>query len=100
MAREQADSSVWFQMRAGRLSASKLIAVCHTDQAMPLVYLILSICHPEMSRFKSAATAYGCEHEKKGIKESLPNHRDFKVSKSGFFISSVNPFIGASPDGG
>ena len=76
--REQADSSVWFQMRAGRFSASKLKAVCCTDTAMPSISLILSICHPERSRFKSAATAYGCEHEKKGrdhyTKESLPNH--------------------------
>ena len=33
------------------------------------------------------------------MKESLPNNQEFKVSKSGFFISSVNPFIGASLDG-
>ena len=62
-----------------------------TDTAMPSISMILSICHPEMSHFKSAATAYGCEHEKKGrdryTKESQPNHQEFKVSKSGFFIS-------------
>ena len=64
--REWADSSVWFQMRAGRISASKLKAICRTDTAMPSISLILSICHPEMLRFKSVATADGCEHEKKG----------------------------------
>ena len=39
-------SSLWFQLRSGRVSASKLKAVCHTDPAMPALSLIMSICHP------------------------------------------------------
>ena len=101
--REQGNSSLWFQMRSGRISASKFKAVCHTDPAMPAISLIMSICHPELSRFKTTATTYGCEHEKKGrekyVEEILPVHQDFKLSDCGFFISSVHPFIGASPDG-
>ena len=64
--RLQSQSSLWFQLRSGRVSASKLKAVCHTDPAMPALSLIMSICHPELYRFKNTATAYGCEHEKNG----------------------------------
>ena len=46
-------------MRAGRISASNLKAVCHTDTAMPSISLIMSICHPDMSHFNTTATAYG-----------------------------------------
>ena len=70
---------------------------------MPSLSLIMSICHPEMSCFKTVATTYGCEHEKEGrdkyMKRSLPCHQKFKISNGGFFISSNYPFIGASPDG-
>ena len=63
---------------------------------MPSISLILSICHPEMLRFKSAATADGCEHEKKGryhyMKESLPNHQEFKVIQKWIFYIFCQTF--------
>lgn len=68
--REQANSPLWYQMRTGRISASRLKAVCHTDPAMPSMSLIMSICHPEISRFKTASTVYGCEHEKQEEKST------------------------------
>ena len=99
--REQANSSARFQMRAGRISASKLKAVCRTDTAMSSIsrFVILK-CH--VLRVQVQLMAVNTRRKEEIIiimKESLPNHQEFKVSKSGFFISSVNPFIGASPDG-
>ena len=38
--RSQANSRLWFHMRAGRITASKLKALCSTDPAMPPVSLI------------------------------------------------------------
>ncbi len=89
--RLQSGSPLWFQLRSGRITASNLKAVCHTDPAMPSLSLIMSICHPELYRFKNTATVYGCQHEKNGrdkyIGEVSNTHQDFKVSESGFFIS-------------
>ncbi len=55
-----------------------------------------------MSKFKTVAMNWGCEHEKIAISEylstSLKRHHNFKVMESGFFISTDHPFIGASPD--
>lgn len=61
--RGQAYSKLWFQMRSGRITASKLKAVCHTNPSSPSISLITSICYPELSKFKTAATAWGCKHE-------------------------------------
>ena len=63
----------------------------------------MAICHPELTKFRSVATSWGCEHEKMAISRyksvSLKTHNDFKVTESGFFINTTFPFMGASPDG-
>ena len=101
--RGQSKSSLWFQMRAGRVTASRLKSVCCTDPAQPSLSLIISICHPEMSRFKTAATVYGCEHEAQARNRYSamfsPSHDSFEVKTCGLFLSASHPFIAASPDG-
>lgn len=44
----QAKSSLWFRMRAGRITASNFKSVSHTDESSPSLSLIMSICHPEI----------------------------------------------------
>ena len=68
--RSQSHSCLWHRMRNGRVTASRLKAVCHTDPASPSISLIMSICHLELSRFKSAATTWGCEHENEARKNT------------------------------
>jgi len=46
MIRTQADSCLWYQQRAGRVTASKLRQVLHTDSSQPSLSLVLSICYP------------------------------------------------------
>ena len=78
--RQQSRSALWFQMRSGRISASNLKAACHTDTAMPAINLIMTICHPEMSRFKTLAMIYGCDHEKTAREwyvEESQSHQEF-----------------------
>ena len=101
--RSQAQSRLWQKMRAGRITASHFKAACHTNPSKPSTSLIMSICHPELSKFKNAATRYGCEHEviakeKYSTSRAICHHK-FEVMSSGFFISTDYPFIGASPDG-
>ena len=101
--REQSNLSLWFQMRAGRVSASQFKTVCHADPSQPSISLVHSICYPEMSKFQTATTAYSCKHEpqarQKYVDIASTFHSDFSLSSSGFFISTASPFIGASPDG-
>ena len=100
--REQSNSSLWFQMRAGRVLASRFKTVCHTDPSQPSISLDYSICYPEMSKFQTAATAYGCKHEpqaRQKYADIATSHSDFSLSSRGFVISTASPFIGASPDG-
>ena len=100
--REQSKSNLWFRMRAGRIAASKFKAVCHTDPASPSLSLVISICHPDTVRFKTAATKWRCQHEQDALKEykikSAHHHDRFTVSQAGFFISKDYPYFGASPD--
>ena len=101
--RAQANSRLWFRMRTGRITASRFKSACRTNPALPSLSLIISICHPEMTRFKSSATSWGCEHEKVAISKylnvNLRMHQTFKVTECGLFISTSYPFMGASPDG-
>ena len=101
--RQQSNSRLWFRMRAGRITASKFKAVCHTDPASPSLSLIMCVCHPESFRFTTKATAWGCQHEKSAISEYVDQnchlHECLTVKPAGFFISVQHPFLGASPDG-
>ena len=47
MSRSQADSRLWFQQRSGRITASKLRQVLHTDYSQPSLSLVSSICYPD-----------------------------------------------------
>ena len=100
--RTQHQSKKWFNFRSGRITASKVHAVVHTNENMPSQSLIRSICYPESSNFKSAATTWGCCNEDTALNEykniMQDHHENFQVSKCGLFISVENPFMGASPD--
>lgn len=63
--RGQSKSSLWFQMRIGRITASNFHRACHTDPASPSISLIKNICYG--AKFKTKATDWGCSHEKKAL---------------------------------
>ena len=60
----QSNSRLWFRMRTGRITGSGFKSSCHTNPAQPTTSLIMAICHPELTKFRSVATSWGCEHEK------------------------------------
>ena len=41
---KQSDSKLWFKYRAGRVTASRMRAVCHTSLANPSASLVKSVC--------------------------------------------------------
>ena len=63
----------------------------------------MSICHPEMARFNTEATKWGCHHEKTArdayCRYQKEKHINFTVSDSSLYLSTEHPFLGASPDG-
>ena len=101
--KQQSGSSLWFSMRTGRITASRFKAASHTDPSSPSISLIISICHPELSKFRTAATKWGCDHERaakeKYAQMSKLSHKEFELQESGLFLSTEFPFVGASPDG-
>lgn len=101
--REQATCNLWFQQRAGRITASRLKSACHTNPSKPSKSLIKTICYPEEHKFSNAATRWGIANEQRAC-ESYQNelsdfHEHLTVSDSGLNINPEWPMLGASPDG-
>ncbi len=100
---KQAECKQWHQFRTGRVTASRLKAVCKTSLTKPSLSLINQICYPQLTKFTSAATKWGCQHEQDGRQmyesEMVQHHDNFNLRGSGLVISPAMPFLGASPDG-
>ncbi len=96
-------SNLWFKYRAGRVTASKMKSVCHSDPASPAQSLIKAICYPEAFKFITAATSWGCKHEKSArdtyVNHMMAKHAGFEVNDSGLVINPTWSHIGASPNG-
>ena len=101
--RNQSLSKLWFQYRAGRVTASMLKAAVHTDATQPSQSLIKKICYPESCTFTSEATEWGLKHEKTALEayysDMKKKHSNFKVEASGLVLHPDYPHLGASPDG-
>ena len=78
-------------------------AVCATNVTKPSVSLIKAICYPEAMLFKSAATTWGCDHEREArtayLKDMVTQHTHFEIRESGLVINPDYPCLGATPDG-
>ena len=99
--RKQHKTNLWFKYRAGRVTASRMKTVCHTNMTNPSQSLVKGICYPEAFTFTSKQTNWGCKHEKQAreIYKKKSDHTNLQVTESGLFINPLWPFIGASPDG-
>ena len=99
----QAKSRNWHRFRTGRVTASRLKAVCKTSIESPSENLLKSICYSNQAKFSNNATRWGCSHEKEAFKkyskEMALCHQNFTAVQSGLVINPEYPFMGASPDG-
>ena len=59
--------------------------------------------YPEAFSFTTAATRWGCKHEKEAqemyLNANRLKHHDLSVTESELVINPQWPYIGASPDG-
>ena len=101
--RKQSADKQWFSVRSGRVTASRLKQVCHTQLSQPSVSLVKDICYPGNRAFHSKATQRGCDHEQTARQQycDLMNdtHENFVIRESGFTLHPDMPFFGATPDG-
>ena len=100
--RGQATTKVWFEQRAGRITASKFKGICSTKPSSPSPSLIKSVCYPHAHRFSSNATRWGIENESKAREAYefaiAADHINLSVANCGLHINKKWPFPGASPD--
>ena len=110
--RDQSNSSLWFDMRKERLTASrhhdiytKVNTIAQSQGAVkskttPLVEKIL---FPEKPSVTNAAIKWGIDHEPDALKcfyaEHFDKQQEFNTEKSGLYICKEHPYINAPPDG-
>ena len=101
--RSQSKCSLSFKHRAGRVTASCMKQVCHTDVTNPAQSLVKSICYPQELSFSRKQTDWGLKHKKVArelyLKAQKQHHNDLIVADSGLVINPQWPFVAATPDG-
>ncbi|KAJ8928740.1 hypothetical protein NQ314_018658 [Rhamnusium bicolor] len=93
--KEHSSSSLWHEMRYGRIMASILYKTsrCQTESGS-LCQIILGAPSP----FETVTTARGKKLEKR-VLAVVAKKKNVKISSAGFHLSSLNPIFGASLDG-
>lgn len=100
--KNQAETKLWNQFRSGRITASRMYAACHSSPAQPSESLIKAICKSESAKFVSAATSWGCSHEKDAREiycEAMNSLHEFFFEDAGLTMHTEYPLFGASPEG-
>ncbi|KAK3922033.1 Chromatin modification-related protein YNG2 [Frankliniella fusca] len=101
--RKQSDSILWKGLRAGRITASVIYSVLHTDIENPSITVIKNICYPFSRTFVSYWMKRGKALEHK-IRNDYYNemnsvHEELQVKEAGLHIPLEIPCTGATPDG-
>ena len=98
----QSKYKIWFDQRAGRITASVFKRAANTDPKNPSKSLIKAICYPESNSFTIPATEWGVKNEEMAKEvyalKLNKTHTSFTVSESGLVINACYSDLGASPD--
>ena len=102
--RLQAQSSLWFEHRKGRLTASKFFQICHTRTERPSISLLKDVMQYTQSQTHQVpALKWGVEHEDEAreqyVELSHQQHHLFEYHAAGLSVSPDYVHLGASPDG-
>lgn len=100
--KQQSRSQQWFLHRAGRVTASVMRRVCHTNVDKPSVSLLKIVCYPEKQSLRTPAVMWGINHEQDALRayqaKVSSKHKHFTCQRSGLHLSTEHPFVGATPD--
>ena len=108
----QSDNPLWFELRKGRLTASKhhdiytkinTLTKATGDIKPKTTPLVARILFSSNKTQNVEAMKWGVDNEKNAFKSfyasEIEKHTEFKTEKAGLFISKQRPYIAASPDG-
>ena len=106
----QSENKLWFDMRKGRLTASKhhdyytkinTISKSHNKKGIKTTPMVADIMYGA-KKINNPALNYGIENEENALKafyaDQVKHHEKFSIDKAGLFISYAKPFVAASPD--
>ena len=83
--RAQSASKEWHLFRAGRVTASRMKAVCSTPLDRPSQSLVKTICYPHTTKCSTHATRWGCDHEARDLQRycevSQTTHTNFTCAR-------------------
>lgn len=102
--RNQSVSSLWYQHRMGRVTASKAHDILTRKATTPAANLVKRIAgYSTYDLSKKQQVKWGIDHEEE-CRQAYTTHQQgqhigFDCSASGFVINPRHPFLGASPDG-
>lgn len=100
---DQSKSSEWFRLRVGRVTASNLKKVLHTDPEAPAPSLLADICSARPSSAKTPAIVWGKANEENALQTysavRAQEHEQFQLRPSGLWVSCEVPYLAGSPDG-
>lgn len=101
--RRQTATEIWFHYRKGLITASHFHEVLHHKWVSYPTSIVKSIMQYQLPNPNIPALKWGRDNEDNGIKEYMSHneqkHSNLKYCSSGLTVSTVYPFIGASPDG-
>ncbi|KAJ8909481.1 hypothetical protein NQ315_015411, partial [Exocentrus adspersus] len=92
--RKQSKSSLWYEMRYGRITASKAheVSVCRTPNGS-LVATIMGAKIPDTAAMKRGRNL------ELSVRKTVSNKLKKKITSCGLYVCGENPMIAASPDG-
>ena len=94
--RKQSCSSLWFEHRKYRITASRFAEICKATQRRDMAKLCQSIV--SSNRITTAAVIHGQQFEAHGI-SSFVEKFGVQVNPVGLVVSQEYPYLGATPDG-
>ncbi|KAL5021555.1 hypothetical protein ScPMuIL_000710 [Solemya velum] len=103
--RGQSDNHLWHVARRGRITASNFYDVCHRKATTPHEKLVARLMsHKEETTFVPKPLMWGRKMEPVAKKRYIAHKKlnekiKIVVMEKGLFISSSDPYLGASPDG-
>ena len=99
---KQRHSSVWYNVRKFRLTASRFGEIYYRKAKTPPDVLIKQLLYPH--QLTTQAVTWGIDHETAAIQayieyQNNKGHKGLSVTAAGFYINPNFSFLGASPDG-
>jgi len=99
----QTSSSLWYDHRVGRITASQIGKVVKCAETKFPTSIVNSIMQYKNLNPYIPALKWGRQNEENARQDykvdMMKNHVDFEVHTAGLLISSKYPFLGATPDG-